>query len=266
MGTSWTEPTCYALLALRAWETNPPERSRGREWLLGQQRADGGWAPQSLVKQSTWVTSLASLCLAGNDSEHPGWIRSLEWLDLQVGRSSSALDRVRAWMFNSGSTKADASGWSWFPGTASWVTPTAMAIVALSKGRARSTERLMRIVEGKKFLLSRRCVDGGWNHGGTFFRSESAPSYPETTGAALIGLQGESQVDLARSLDLAESLLPRAGSVEGMSWLQVALAAHGRRALPMSEAYPCRTTVDLSLRVIAEAARAGANTFAVQQA
>ena len=59
-GKSWTEPSVYAVMALRS--TGEREAAhRGMQWILSVQRSDGGWPPQAEVDQSTWVTALVAL-------------------------------------------------------------------------------------------------------------------------------------------------------------------------------------------------------------
>ena len=55
-----------------------------------------------------------------------------------------------------------------------------------------------RVRDGETLVLSRRCSDGGWNCGNPNVLNFDLPSYPETTGLALLGLQGRSQSELAR--------------------------------------------------------------------
>src|SRR5438876_8270214 len=65
-GGSWTEPTCYALLALAADGLAASEAARrGARWLSAMRRADGGWPPRETVPESTWVTALVLLLPEG---------------------------------------------------------------------------------------------------------------------------------------------------------------------------------------------------------
>jgi len=58
-------------------------------------------------------------------------------------------------------------GWSWTEGTASWVEPTAQALIVLRTARlkpfSREAERRQELAE--KMLYDRMCPGGGWNCG-----------------------------------------------------------------------------------------------------
>ena len=86
------------------------------------------------------------------------------------------------------------------------------------------------IRRAQEYLLSRRCLDGGWNHGGSLQRSETSTSYAETTGLALLALHSCSSPSLEVTLRFAETLLQKPDSTEGVCWLLIGLAAHGRTA------------------------------------
>jgi hypothetical protein len=228
-GSSWTEPTALALLALRLHDRSPGVCQAAAYWLERRQNANGGWRPNDAVPASTWVTSLAILALPS-----PG-PRAGDWLTEHVYKKSG--------------------GSCWFPGTASWVTPTAMAILALSRLDQRRFSAP--IEQSRQFLLNRRCRDGGWNHGGSSFRSENAVSYPETTGLALLALAGVPPERLTTALRLSEDFLKNPGSVEALSWLQMGLAAQGRKIQDSQAQLRPRNIRDISLRLLGLAALEG---------
>src|SRR5579875_1585598 len=92
-GSSWTEPTAFALLALRAHQVRDRSVNLGLEWLRRTQRADGGWAPQPGVDTSTWVTSVASLALSDCESAAANYRRGIHWLAGQVQPPGTAAGR-----------------------------------------------------------------------------------------------------------------------------------------------------------------------------
>ena len=265
-GQSWTEPTCFALLALRSCDGPASAQIKGRQWLLTSQRQDGGWAPEPSIPISTWVTSLAAIALNGNPPAGDPGARAVRWIKAQVGTQSSILNDLRKWFLGASRIKASPEGWSFYPGTASWVVPTVLAIVALSKSPEFRTNPSLanRVADGRRFLLSRRCADGGWSHGGSLARGEGSGSYPETTAMALLAFQGNAPADLGQPLALVEKWLANADSVEAESWIRIALSAHGCNPAQGSSLTHTRgrTNYDRSLQLLAEASRCGINEFA----
>jgi len=258
-GKSWTEPTALALLAISAADGGfPTSFQRGCRWLIKQQRADGGWSPNAAVPKSTWVTSLSYLALRKTDWPGAPRARAVEWLLGQSPATSGAIYRFIAKLRRT-APLAPAGGCPWFPGTAAWVAPTVFSVLALScAARTSSDPPFWHFIEkSQAFLLSRRCEDGGWNHGGSSYRSESAVSYPEMTGMALLAFRGNGRYDLARSIQRAKLHLDAPGSVEGLSWLQLALRLHGVSGHDFSTHLPCRTNRDICLRLLALCAQNG---------
>jgi hypothetical protein len=261
-GHSWTEPTALALLALQSANYTGEARTRAASWLANRQSADGGWTPCPTVPTSTWVTSLALLALAQErtspQSAHAGvlWLSSHIYPALPVFQT--LLQR------GLGIEPSHAPGSSpWFPGTAGWVTPTSLSVLALSSWahRVQSSGLRETITRAQDYLLSRRCPDGGWNHGGSSRRSENSRSYPETTGLALLALANRSAPDLAPALHLAEEFLQHPDSPEGFSWLLMGLAAQGQKtAAPQFAARP-KTNRDIALELIAFQTLRGNNPF-----
>ncbi len=253
--SSWTEPTALALLALEAYGIKGSQYERGCAWLGRSQRPDGGWAPNPAVQTSTWVTSLAALALSDLDPYRAKRDTAQEWLIRQMRPETSSLERLIRRLRESDPQFQPGGGSPWFPGTAPWVIPTALSIFTFSQAKSSNQQKFKdRIHAAQQYLLSRRCKDGGWNHGGSRYRSEDATSYPETTGLALLALSGVPASELTAALLLAErfwqSLGSTGGSVEGETWLQLALTKHGRTVPPIASS-PCRTTRDVCLRLLA---------------
>jgi hypothetical protein len=203
------------------------------------------------VNESTWVTSLAFLALAG----HPVAFEekaAIEWLKRTVIQALPPFEQFIFRVLQLNPPKVAGSA-PWFPGTAGWVIPTCLTVLSLAQAaRGSNAPDLVNIVNAaRSYLLARRCLDGGWNHGGSSYRSENARSYPETTGLALLALGGVSTARLAPALQLAESFLARAESAEALAWLQMGLTKQGRALTQDSGQFPCRTIREISLRLLA---------------
>ena len=154
-------------------------------------------------------------------------------------------------------------GWPFFPGAAAWVTPTAMSILALEKARRlQNSNRIQQRIEiGRQFLLDRICKDGGWNYGRSNVLGVDAPSYPETTGQALLALDNVEPPRLKKALDAAREQARSCQSSEGLSWLQLGLQAHGIVAPSPARRLASRRLVDSALWILAQASLSGRNVF-----
>ncbi len=261
--SSWTEPTCYAILALRAASGPRQTICQATEWLTRRQRRDGGWSPGPAVEQSTHVTSLSILALSGLDGYQEVADRGVQWVLSQTGAESSVWARVARFVMGVQSVHTEHAGWPWYPGAAAWVIPTSLAIFALLKQKngRHAVEIEGRLKEARSFLLSRRCPDHGWNHGGLFRDGEHPSSYPETTGIALLALAGMTTADLGASLHCGEQHVREPRSSEGEYWLRMGLAAHGRDPGPPSSKYRDWTVNQIALGVIVQTSRPESNPF-----
>jgi hypothetical protein len=264
-GGSWTEPTVYATLALLS-EGQYDAAGRAAAWLRGISRRDGGWPPTAAVEESTWVTGLVALLpveLIG-EANHK---RAIDWLMDTTGEESTTIYRVREWLLGNSPSKADRDfpGWPWVPGTAAWVGPTSVAILALDKEDRRKPSRDLkhRISTGREFLLSRACDEGGWNHGSSRPLGYPSHAYPETTGIALAALRGVRSSQVERGLAIARKFLSECRSADALNWLRFGLRVHGQ--LPPGFCTPSgieyRTTPDESLDVVMTAAEQGRDCF-----
>jgi hypothetical protein len=260
-GGSWTEATAFALLALKAHNNNTNSAyQRGCLWLQRNQRRDGGWSPYAGIDISTWVTSIAALALPETGSTADQYHRAVRWLIEQIEPDINPIERF---VFRTRGIMPphQGGGSPWFPHTAPWIAPTAMSVLALSWAARSSNEPQLRscIRDGQRFILCRRCRDGGWNHGGYRYLSGNAPSYPEMTGIALLALYGAPAAEVNLPLKLAEAHLDSPASIEALSWLQLALVRHGRQPKCPPVSLPCRTIRDVSLRLLALAADSSSN-------
>jgi hypothetical protein len=251
-GASWIEPSAYALLALSEDPSAEEHVRRGIQRLKSLQRPDGGWAPRSSVRQSTFVTALALLVLAGRDE--PATAGAARWLLQQTGRESTFVQKLRLRLLGAQPPTEAFDGWPWYPGAAAWVTPTALTLIALEKAaRSFSDPRLRtRQESGTNFLWSRVCRDGGWNHGSNQALGYESGSYPETTGVALLALRGRPTQKLAAALAAGEGHYRACRSAEGLAWLRLGLLAHSRPAAQLPEReVRCHTLMDHALTALA---------------
>jgi hypothetical protein len=203
---------------------------------------------------------LAALALGHSGTPAPD--SALEWLLQHNGRETDFVERLRERLLGAkASDPENGSGWFWFPDTAAWVIPTCFAILTLERAMPKADPRLAermrdRVDAGRKFLMSRRCIDGGWNHGSAEALGYSSDSYPETTGLALLSL---SQAP-ADALDAAERELSTCRSAHGVGWLQVGLLAHQRAHLGAIPAWR-ENLSDATLAVVMQAALEGRNVL-----
>jgi hypothetical protein len=228
---SWFEPTAYAMLALHGRRESEGDLDRAWKLLRSWQLADGSFRPSGQVQDGTWVTALAVTLANVRGVDDPSVRRSIDWLLADVGAEHDLSMRAASF-FHLIQTKLNVSheGWPWRAGNASWIEPTAHTLVALKKvsSQYRTAEVDHRVREGEKLVLSRRCSDGGWNCGNPNVFNFDLPSYPETTGLALLGLQGRSEQELAGALDVARRFRAETKSSLAKAWLQIALRCHGR--------------------------------------
>lgn len=225
---SWLEPTLYAALALHG----EPEADRAWALVSAWQNPDGGWRPCASVDLSHAGTALCVTAAVARGQFGEPFQRGVKWLLGESGVESEFYKRAilrvgKALGMVEDQRDLSLKGWPWKPGTASWVEPTAHALVALKQAAAKvpSDGLHERVRLGEGLLMDVQCTDGGWNYGNRTARGEDLRSYPETTALALIGLQGRG--DLGRSFDLAKKVLGETASPLARAWLTIAMRVNG---------------------------------------
>jgi len=189
---SEAEPTALAALAL--------DDEGARAWLAGAQAGDGSFGLNAGPYRNDAATGLAALALdPGPERE-----RALDYLERTRAARVEASDAVPM--------DADAIGWAWATGTASWTEPTARALLALRVGRPSSSA----IADGVALLRDREAVGGGWNYGNRTVLGEDLPPFVQTTAIALIALRGADAELEARGTDTLRGLW-RTESAGGLS-------------------------------------------------
>jgi hypothetical protein len=246
------------VFALLAQSASTPDRESFRDgirFLNSIARPDGGWSPQPGVEESSWVTALAAL-LPEEAIREEQRRRAIDWLRTRTGQESGWRFRLQQRLH--GVKDEYPEGWPWFPGAAAWVIPTSLGILAferaLRRGDAKRGELEDRVQAGKKFLLGRMCVDGGWNHGSNKALGRDGDSYPETTGIALLALNGERSAQMERAKAAGRKHLANCRAAEGIAWLRMGLAAHGESLAAPVDAVK-RTNMDEALTILANAPR-----------
>jgi hypothetical protein len=224
---SRVEPTCYALRAL-----GPKEAAfrPGVKFLVSCQDATGGLTPAVNIPGATWVTQLAFPLLKLGGIEPRRLEKAAGWILNTEGAEGNVLQRI---LYALGKSKVEQDpklkGWPWRPDNNSWVEPTTHGLLALPWMKDIAPEAGVRYRReiATRMILDRRCYDGGWNYGNKKVLGEILPSYPETTGLALLGLVG-SGADLTKSLEHARQSYRTTKGAYGRSLLALALRLHGQ--------------------------------------
>ncbi len=233
---SRVEPSSWALLALLQCQGSPNvvnARERALQYLVSAQIEDGSWPAAPQQTQGAWVTAVA--CLAVQQANGPAhlirhaagylcdawpkaggfWWRFVE----RLRRKASVSKQNSAYR-----------GWTWTPGTSSWVEPTACALIALrnlpSGLLPRSFAKRRRLAEA--MLKDRMCSGGGWNSGNPMVYGVPGNPNVDMTCLALLALLWSPQADTERdaSLRWLASSAARIRGEKSRAIAEFCLAAH----------------------------------------
>jgi hypothetical protein len=194
--SSRVEATCWALLALIGLESSNERQQEGFRFLRSTQLPDGAWPSSAEQNAGCWATSLATWALLKDAQSRTAVAAGLRWICEDWPRGTNFLARVmRALRRGSQVNSQDDTlrGWGWTPNTASWVEPTAFALITLDqapKGLLPSgaTRRLQ---YARALLYDRMCPGGGWNCGNPKVYGVPGDPLVEPTAWALLALRDE---------------------------------------------------------------------------
>jgi hypothetical protein len=221
------EPTCWALLALRA-------SLSGSDRVLAEWPSNDGALLEHREGLENWSFHALALTTRLVLGEAP--LPQLQLLAHVLAKAHGIVTRPSPVQRQDNGLQ----GWSWIDGTFSWGGPTAWALLALKKCRGRGVVVGgvdLRIRDGEALLRDRMCVTGGWNYGNSNVFAQNLPAYVPTTAIALLALQDRREEPFVRhSLNFLEEHAGSHPSTRALALSTLALKRHGRTAAPVEEA------------------------------
>jgi hypothetical protein len=233
---SRVEATCWALMALA--EASPScetERQAGYRFLRAAQLSDGSWPPSAEQDTGCWVTSIACWALTAAPEANEAVAASVRWICADWPRKPGAIVRIARRLNPSLQVSAQDDslrGWGWTPKTASWVEPSALALIALAQVPARllprGAETRRRLA--RALIYDRICPGGGWNCGNPRVYGVAGEPLVEPTVWALLALREDAhRPEIQMSLDWLEKSLSEATGPGSLALAKMCLRVYRRK-------------------------------------
>lgn len=183
-GNPCVESTAAASLALGGRPDTNAATTEARVWLQRIQHADGGWGMNAEDGESGWHTAWAVLALSGRADSTQSANRGRDWLTaVPVADNTSA--EMQAEVQRMLSIDFSLRGLPWLPNQASWVEPTALGLLALSRAPSTPPGDAL-LAEAVRYLADRRCAGGGWNFGNPVMLGAQLPPRAHMTAVTLL--------------------------------------------------------------------------------
>jgi hypothetical protein len=235
---SWLEPTAYAMLALDGDRQAQGALERAWKAVRSWQLREGAWRGGPQVVEPHWTTALAVTLHVVRQQFDDAFRAGVGWLLQTMGSEENLWMWMARWL-KVQTIEFDPSlhGWPWSPGTSSWVEPTVHTLICLRKAAPHYPlkELSLRVDMAEKFLLDRRCADGGWNYGNRRVFKVQMPSFEESTAMALLALKGVQGADLGIGVDRARMFWNARPSPLARAWLAISLR---NRGVPIQNCVP----------------------------
>jgi hypothetical protein len=223
------ETTCYGLIALA--DDQHSVRQKAIDVLLRTKNPDQSWpAFEGDDPEGCWVTSLSLIALRFVRAPSLPTENPIQWLIDNKGREGHWLWK---WKFRTVDRQVQFDpgkyGWSWFPGTVSWVIPTAFALIALKQSLAccRTAQVADRLQLGTEMLRDRACPDGGWNAGNGIVFGAALKPHIDATAIALLALtEDDVKPPTHRGLNCLRQACVSCSSAYSLAWSSLALLVH----------------------------------------
>jgi hypothetical protein len=228
-GKAAIETTCYGLIALA--DDQHSVRQKAIDVLLRTKNSDQSWpAFEGDDPEGCWVTSLSLIALRFVRAPSLPTENPIQWLLDNKGREGHWLWK---WKFRTVDRQVQFDpgkyGWSWFPGTVSWVIPTAFSLIALKQSLAccRTEQVADRIQLGTEMLRDRVCPDGGWNAGNGIVFGAALKPHIDATAIALLALtEDDVKPPTHRALNWLRQACVECSSGYSLAWSSLALLVH----------------------------------------
>jgi hypothetical protein len=233
---SRVEPTAWALLALLNGEaeTANPLRSKAFEFLRRVRLRDGSWPAAPGQTSGCWVTSLASWAMLADAESKSAVQAGLRWICEDWPRDTGLIRRtIRNILLRTDAARQNDKlhGWGWTPRTASWVEPTALALIALEQ----APKELLpsgadkRRAMAKLMIYDRMCSGGGWNCGNPMVYGVHGDPSVGPTAWALLALRNEPENEKKTlSLQWLEGNLSGKLGPASLALAKICLESYGR--------------------------------------
>jgi hypothetical protein len=238
---SRAEPTSWGLLALgeiSAGTGGTQALSRGYRFLERAQLTDGSWPSAPGQAVGSWVTSLACWALLVRDGASPELAAGVRWLRRNVpGDARFSWRLVRRLVASASRRRVNAQnerywGWSWTERTASWVEPTAQALIVLRSAQLESPPRDVeqRQELAETMLYDRMCPGGGWNCGNPMIYGVPGEPLVGPTVWALLALRAHAERQENQiSLEWLAQNWVKVQSPGSLALTDIGLEAYGRK-------------------------------------
>lgn len=234
---SAVEPTSWALLELASLSDSSTYREaagRGIAWLLAAQLPDGSWPAYPDQKEGCWTTALAGLALHAHGHAREAVANGFDWLSSIWPGEGTLWRRLQQRLFVSSTIvrqNLSLRGWSWTPGTSSWVEPTAYALILLHHlypdALPRHVEKRRRLAQA--MLYDRMCPGGGWNSGNPMDYGVPGEALVGPTVWALLALQDHRErAENQKSLDWLARAYEHIQGPASLALAHMCLETYGR--------------------------------------
>jgi squalene-hopene cyclase-like protein len=207
---------------------------KAEQWLIQGQNADGSWSFAPGAKTPSWSTALATIALSESKDHSDRLVKAGNWILSQEGSKPGILAKlILALSFQKKVVHLndDLIGWSWSPGSFSWVEPTSYFLLALKKIKTLLSAKAVqeRIDQAELMIYDRMCEGGGWNYGNSAVYGDPLWPYPDTTAVALIALQDrrerkENQLSLRTLGESAQTV----NSGLALGWSAICVSLYGQ--------------------------------------